>query len=329
MLQQHPKRSQLVAELQEILHLSQRAIYTRLNGKVDFTLTETELLNQYYGLQVEELFSRPQAAPTKQIQTLGEFYSTLLSSWVEQVEQLADKRSAIIHMITNSLPFSLAFRFPDLVKFRLYFMAKHHWLLDKLPRKLDLAAADFSQVPDFCKRISKVYQQFPTTEIWGSNTFVLTIAQLDFLYASGELSHKDFLHLLKELDKLVKLLWKYAESGNKRGKKRSNFLSDEPNFTLYLNEVMVVDEYTLLHWRQQKTMLTFAYHPIFGAVTSPEQQKSIEQYCQLLKKMGTLLSVTNGHYRDTYFKKIRKMIAAKKRKLGNLHTRDNNKNDAA
>lgn len=316
--QQHPKRSQLVAELKEVLNLSQRAIYTRLNEKVDFTLTETQLLIEHYGFKVTELFESSKPPLTRQKQTRREFYNTLMTGWVTQVEELADKKRAVIHMITNSLPFSLAFRFPDLVKFRLYLMAKHHWQATKSPQRLDLADADFAQVSDLCQRISQVYQQFPTIEIWGINTFSLTLHQLDYLYAKEELSLHDFLHLLKEVDKLVKLSWKYAQSGNKKGKKRNGFLLDSPNFTLYLNKIMVVDEYTLLHWRQNNTTLTFMYHPILGTITSFEQQQQLEQYCQLLQKTGALLNADNGDHRDAYFGNVRKMIASKRRKVRRL-----------
>ncbi|MEM1121569.1 MAG: hypothetical protein AAGJ18_14055 [Bacteroidota bacterium] len=313
--QQQPKRSQLVAELKDLLNLSQRAIYTRLNKKVDFTLTESNLLVQHYGLKVQELYDTPQPSSGKLPHTRSEFYNTLLAGWVEQVEQLADKKKAAIHMITNSLPFSLAFRFPDLVKFRLHLMAKRHWQTEKTSHQLDLMNQEFDRVPDFCQRISKVYQQFPTTEIWGRSTFFLTVDQLELLYASGELSHNDLLYLLKEVDKLVKLSWKYAQSGNKKGKKRNDFLSTDPDYTLYLNKTMVVDEYTLLYWQQKNTMLTFMYHPVFGTITSFERQQEVEKYCRLLQQEGTLLSAANGNYRDAYFAGMRKLLASKRRKI--------------
>lgn len=87
-----------------------------------------------------------------------------------------------------------------------------------------------------------------------------------------------------------------------------------PNYHLILNQVAVVDEYTILTWQKADKLQRYIYHPIFGEVQSLIRQKKVEQYCLFLRETGQFISSSNTERRDTYFRGIRNKVRAEKRK---------------
>ena len=308
-----PKHSQLVATLSRLLNLSKRAIYSRLENKTTFTLEEVGLIIQQFDIKPNELFSAESnhsiASQPSPFISLEKFIDKILNNWANQVEQLLSKEQASIFMFTNKLPFSLAFHYPDLIKYRLYCMMRYLWKSpDCFHQTLDLSSEVFKSVPYYCNRINKTYQQLPLTEIWGSSTFHSCLKYVNYLYKIDQLSLEDSQLLLNRANKLLDLAEQFANNGGRQRAAILKLQTPTPNYQLIINDTLVVDEYTLMVWKDGGRSQLSIYHPIHGEIEDAHQKEHLEKYCLLLQETGTQISSVNSIARKTYFKKIKTAI---------------------
>lgn len=219
-------------------------------------------------------------------------------------------------MTTSTLPFSLAIAYPDLVKYRLYYVVRHLEMYKEMQNlAFDPNASLYRHVDKHCKQIHEIYEKLPTTEIWSEITFHSTINKMDFMYRNNQLSSTTFLRLLDQMEELVEQSSQYAKNGNKQLTTRIHVNSHAPSYTLYLNNTSAVEETTLLSWYEQNRYKLFIYHPSFGFTTEPNAKAKIERRCRSLQEMATLISATNAPARNRFFGDVRVAIRKKREKL--------------
>ena len=311
--QVYPKRSHLVTTLSGLLNLSKRAIYSRLESKTTFTIEEVGLIIQKFQIPPDELFTT--GSFSKQFDqsdspiSQKKFIDKILSDWKNQVERLREKDQATIFLFTNSLPFSFALNFPDLIKYRLYCMMRYLWKSpEHLNQSLDLSNQIFDTVPFHCEQINKIYNQLSVTEIWGSSTYYSCLRHIDYLYNNDLLNSNNGKLLLNNLKKLIHLAQQFAKNGRKQRKAIFKLQTKAPNYTLIVNDILLVDEYTIMAWQENGHQQLYINHPLHGEINDVNQKEHIERYCLLLQKTGTQISVANSTTRNAYFKKINTAI---------------------
>lgn len=313
----HPKRSDLINALREVLPLSDSAIYRRLRSASAFTIDELEVIIHHFGLDLQDLFGLDTAPFDLNHSSTPEIYiNRLLKNWTSQVEHLVAQTSPVVFMTTSTLPFSLAMEFTELVKYRLYYMLRH---LKRYPEMRTLAfdprSPLYRQVSAYSDRIHHAYKTLPITEIWSPMTFHSTIKQMSWLHHNQQLTTEHFLLLLNQLEQLAKQCATYAKHSSKETTNRMQLNSLSPDYLLYLNETSTVEEFTMLSWYEQRQPHTYIYHPVYGITSDPQPKWNIESYFLALKESSILISTTNGAVRNAFFRKVKTAIEKKRREL--------------
>lgn len=312
----HPKRAELVAILAKLLHLSSRSVYSRLNGKVAFSLEEVQQLVQYFQLNPAEILLPTTVQPSTPLQKFEDFLKQIMEAWIQEAEQLQYRRNAVVYMLTNSLPFSLALEFADLIKYRLYYTAKYScWSSLSDFQNITLSSEEFEVIDPYCKQLVAIYQQLPTVEIWGPATFHASIKQIDYLYQIGVADIKTNLHLLNQLEKLIHLSESYAKHGSKQKSALAHLQASAPTYTLLRNEIFGVEEYTLFTWRENGQPKLFAYHAIHGTINAAVQKRAIEQCTLLLKETATPVRVLSNDDQASVFRNATTAVLRYKKSL--------------
>ncbi|MEM8524347.1 MAG: hypothetical protein AAGG68_06875 [Bacteroidota bacterium] len=274
-------------------------------------MDEIELLIHHYQLDAYEVFSLPkrQVEENHLPDKLGDFIDQTMQAWVSEVELLPHREKANIFVLTDTLPFALVFHFPDLVKYRLYYMAMYLWQSEeKVLPAFDLSHEVFQNVPTYCKRIAQVYHELPTTEIWGTNTFHACIGQIEYLAEQELISAENVVTLLNALEELIELSKVYAKSGYKQQETPTRLQTIAAEYTIFLNKIFNVNEYTLFSWQEHQQARSFVYDPVLGLIKDATRRKSAERNVLSLKKTGIQVSRINSKERLAFLNKARRAI---------------------
>jgi hypothetical protein len=168
-------------------------------------------------------------------------------------------------------------------------------------------AAIYDAIDQYGSDLHTAYEQLPSTEIWGEQTFHLAMQQMEQLHEQQLMTTDTFLVLLEELQQLANQCERYAKKGLKSAD-TTQINTHRPTYKLYLNKTFNVNEHTLLSWHQHGIELTHVFHPVYGVAVTRPQKESIIHYCYTLLDEGTLISQTNANVRRSFFRKIHTAI---------------------
>ncbi len=303
----YAKKTDQVKALSSILSLSERAIYNRVDGKTEFSLSELEKIFTELNISPQSVFSVDNLEIEKIIKSkdFRGYINFILQSWVSQTEKLNGDRDNEVFIISNSVPFSLVFEYPSIVKFRLYFLLKFVFRTqDIYGLGFDLNASYFEEVNQACEKISESYNKTDSIEVWGPSMIRVVVRQLSHLKRVKLIAKEDLQTVMMDLSQLLDQAQKFAQTGIKE------FDSCEGNrrFDLYINDIYAVDEYTILTYANNGKTKDYIYSPLHGEISEEVNKQAIKEYGTLLEESGTYLSKSNTSYRNVYFKELRQYL---------------------
>lgn len=308
-----PKRSKIVTRLSSLLNISERSVYHRLEGNTPFTIEELDKIMKEFQIAPVTIFGDENEIklftrfPNRQ-----EIIDNMLMGWLSAVNRMKSASSSHIFMISNYLPFSVALDYPDLIKFRLYFILQSYYPEKRFFQdRFELNASCFKNVDRFSTAISRIFYGISSTEIWGPATTIICLKQLDFLLANSAISISDAEKVLQDIKKLVNKINQYAKIGRKERSPDNEMSETSSSYDLYYNDTYHVDEYTVLSSITNQKENTYIFHPIHGVINSPSEMKMINQYSKLLLYTGEKFSGESN-------KKIQKCFDGINRQVSHL-----------
>ena len=311
-LSKYGKRSEAVDALSELLTIGKDAVYRRLRGDTLLSPDELKLLALKYNISLDAfLFDQKDTVFFTYLpfsQKLNDF-SDYLNQILSNLEYISTIPDAKVYYASAEIPIFYYLLFPDLFAFKLYVWGSTIWDFDYLRDKqfsLDLIPPEAFEL---AKKISGLYRDVPSTELWSLNIVDFTLSQIEYHVISG--GFKEETHALKLCDQLLELcnhLQKMATEGAKFNL-QSNAEDVKPGtFELYHNEMVYTNNTVMVISERVKQLFTAFINPNFLISTDTKVCNYSEDWFKRMINKSERLSQQSAKTRAWFFNGLKKRI---------------------
>ncbi|MDU1890681.1 MAG: hypothetical protein E6767_08325 [Dysgonomonas sp.] len=308
-----PFRNLQLKLLKDLFSIGKEAAYRRLRGDVPFSFSEACAISNKLGISLDciahsitgdcnavyKLITLPKELNF--IANLNEYYMNLaynenLLFW----EKMKSKSSTEIICAHNTIPHSLLFTYPSLLRFRAF---KWNYQMHRGNFDPDFSAITISKtmeqkMKDLSKNLNVCSE---ITLIFGRQIFISFIRQIHHFKQLGFLSDNDIEILRNELLSLISAIEHVATLGKSAEDKKA---------WIYLSNLDFETNYT--HLKSED--MEISYMQIFQMHTISSCDKwacmMTKEWVESLKKYSTLISVSGEMERIIFFEEQRKAILA-------------------
>jgi transcriptional regulator with XRE-family HTH domain len=311
-----PQHLSLVDEVAELLNISMDSAYRRIRGENALRFDEIQLLANHYAVSLDQFLK----LQSKAITFLGNFinrekfdFGNYLKGIVEQLEQISSAEQKEIFYFNKDIPIFHHFMFPELAAFKCYFWCRYN-LNHTLYNNNQFLINDFVDIFNKTgKKISELYLQIPSTEIWNLDCINTTIMQIDY-YRECKVfkSSEDIVTVYNCLEKLVDHIEQQVEVGYKFPFKQPD-KNDGIKYKFFINEFVLGDNTVIIHLDGQKVAVIT--HSVLNYIetTDPKFVDYISETFQIILKKSTLISEIGEKNRQLFFETMRQKIYDKKK----------------
>lgn len=288
------KETSLIDEIALVLDISYDASHRRVSQKSKFSIEETVLLCNHYGISMDAIFGKKTNVvfnKTKEVQSLDD----LILYFKDSVEHLKEfkKSNATMYYSAKDIPLFYTIGGTLLSKFKLYV-----WL-NLLIGKENIAAFEHfhltQQLQEHTSELQTIYNELSIHEIWNDTTINSTIQQIFYFFESGLLTLENALFLYEDVKNILKQL---EEKCSK----------NEPNYHLYFNELLILNNNVLIS-NSEKSKLFIPYTMLGYFITNDkETTKNASNYFIHQLKNSKSLNLSGTRDRKLFFNKAHQKV---------------------
>ena len=285
-----PSNTTLVAEISEVLNLSQDSAYRRLRGSTQLTISEVSTLCKHYKISFDVFDDVDIGNVTFSYLNL-EYglpnFEKYMQVMIKDLSIISKAKKNRITYACEDIPIFYNYKYPNLGAFKIYY-----WNEAILNRQ-NLGGPKFNleSVPSALSKLSQqifdLYINIPSTEIWTETTYLSVLKQIEFFWESGKFeSDKEVIVVLDELSQLLKDIQLQAEVGRKL-----NFSSVESgqksDYELFISDIEIGNNCVLVDLGSTKSV--YLGHLSFNTISTMNKQ-----YCDLTESwLNTIIKKSN------------------------------------
>lgn len=293
-----PANTSLIDAIAQTLDISYDAAHRRSSLKSKLSLSESVALAKQYKLSIDRLFTVTQkdwvsVEKTKAIHNEQELCDYFEASYQNLAPLLGQKDCRLIYS-AKDIPIFYDLKSEEMMRFKLYVWLK---LLD--PNFHSISLRDFTPRIDtlqIAKRLGKLYDDLPITEIWDLTTINGTLKQIHFYFKAGHLTEQEVLTLTTTLKTTITTI--------------SQRIITDPNYRLYYNELLLMNNniYAALH-NEQSLYIPFTLLSYYRT-SDRETCNHAKAYLDKQLQHSKLLNTAGEKERNTFFNKLHTKIDA-------------------
>jgi len=310
----HPSLVDLVADA---LNISHDSVYRRIRGEKLLEFDEIQKLCLRFNFSFDQFISIEShtfifwgTLPSEQ----GFIFRNWLEDMYKHFEFIAGFKDKHFYWFVRDFPVFIHFQIPELASFKFFFWARSI-LQDARFESVKFSTQDISD-PNvaFAKKISRLYNSIPTTEIWNVENISATLRQIEY-YKELKLfkSKEDCLVLYEKLEQLVNHVEQEAEIGKKFmfGEEHDK---NSATYNLYENDLILGDGTSIAKIGDGK--ISWLLHGFINAIRTidPKFNEYTFQVMKNLIRKSNQISVFDGFQRKRFFDSIRAKINFSKEK---------------
>ena len=308
---QLPSHLALVDAIAEQLNLSNDSAYRRLRGEKHLTFDEIQILAAHYKISLDSFLHLENNSLTfwgKNIDRYTFDFENYLRGIVEQLEYFIPAKEKTMYYLNKDVPIFHHFMFPELAAFKCYFWSRYD--LD-YPRfnKEQFLIEDFIDIfNNTGKKISDLYLQIPSVEIWNLDCINTTIRQIDY-YRETHIfkSQQDIETVYNCLEKLVDYIELMVERGYKfsYGKPEQ---AEKIRYAVYINEFILGDNTIIVEMDGKR--IVFINHNVINYMMTNNQEFINYTFdtLKILLRKSRLISEISERDRELFFNTLRERI---------------------
>ena len=308
---QLPSHLALVDAIAEQLNLSNDSAYRRLRGEKHLTFDEIQILAAHYKISLDSFLHLENNSLTfwgKNIDRYTFDFENYLRGIVEQLEYFIPAKEKTMYYLNKDVPIFHHFMFPELAAFKCYFWSRYD--LD-YPRfnKEQFLIEDFIDIfNNTGKKISDLYLQIPSVEIWNLDCINTTIRQIDY-YRETHIfkSQQDIETVYNCLEKLVDYIELMVERGYKfsYGKPEQ---AKKIKYAVYINEFILGDNTIIVEMDGKR--IVFINHNVINYMMTNNQEFINYTFdtLKILLRKSRLISEISERDRELFFNTLRERI---------------------
>lgn len=306
-----PSHLSLVDAIAENLHLSTDSAYRRLRGEKLLTLDEIATLARIYQMSLDSFLQLDTEAVVfwgKHISRQTFDFEKYLTGIAEQLSFFLTFRQRHMYYSNKDIPIFHLFTFPELATFKCYFWSRYNLDYSRYNKEKFLIE-DFREIFNTTgRKISELYLQIASTEIWNLDCINTTIRQIEY-YRDTRIfkSEKDVEIVYDCLEKLVQYIEQLVEYGHKVPFGKTPGASDV-KYEVYINDFLLGDN-TVLAELDGKQVAFLNHNVINYLMTTNEEfvKYTFESFKVLMKK-SRLISEISERDRQEFFNTLRERI---------------------
>jgi hypothetical protein len=308
-----PSHISLVDEIADLLNISYDSAYRRIRGEKSLEFDEICKLCLKFNVSFDQLislkgntYSFNGVLPTE----AGYKFSTWLESMLRFFEFINGYQKKHFYWFVRDFPVFILFQVPELLAFKFFFWSKS--ILGDIKfenKKFSIESIDADD-KDFevGRKISRLYNNMPTSEIWNVENISATLRQLEYYKQLRVFqSSKDHEILYDKFEQLINQVEKQAELGKK-------FIFGEEagpgsiDYCLYKNDLVLGDGISITEVGNLK--ITWMIHGFINIITTMDARfnhYTYEAMKNLIRK-STQISVIGELERKRFFDSLRERI---------------------
>lgn len=313
-----PQHLSTAEELAKILEITPDSAYRRLRGEKTISLDELYKLCTHYRISLDQLMNIQTEAflfQGKIINSTNFRFHEYLTNTVNNMAYVNTFKQKEFYTLCKDIHLFHHFHVKEFAAFKFYFFIKTIFHFpDFKSKKFSFKEYD-DNLFELGKKISELYNQIDSVELWNIETINASIRQIEF-YRAGQVfeSDADILIIYEALEKVLSHLEKQAELGYK-------FNYDDPEkkrlgaFRMYFNEVLLLDNSTLGILDGNK--ITYLVHTVLNFMITRDMRfcDNLYEHIQNQMRKSTLISSESEKERIRFFKVLHDRIAARKQSL--------------
>ncbi len=313
---QLPSHFALVDAIAEQLNLSNDSAYRRIRGEKHLTFDEIQILAAYFKISLDSFLHLQNDALIfwgKNINREQFDFENYLQGIVNQLAFFIPAKEKQMYSLNKDIPIFHHFMFPELAAFKCYFWSRYDLDYPKF-NKGQFLIDDFIDIFNKTgRKISDLYLQIPSVEIWNMDCINTTIRQIDY-YRETRIfkSQEDIKTVYNCLEKLVNHIELQVECGYKFPYQKPQ-QENKVKYGFYINDFFLGDNTTLVEIDGQR--LVFISHNVINYMMTKNTEfidYTFETLRILLKK-STLISETSEKDRQLFFERLRERIDEKRK----------------
>ena len=307
-----------VDEIAELLNVSTDSAYRRIRAEKTIDFNELKILCRHFEVSLDKFFLLNNDAllfSGKYINREYFDFENHLKGMVEQLQYFNTYNEKELFYLNKDVPIFHHFMFPELACFKCYFWCRYNLNYPQFNKGKFLIDNFIEMFNIWGKRISDLYIQIPSTEVWNLDCINTTIRQIDY-YRDSKIfaSHDDIVTVYDCLYKLVD----HIESQVEYGVKFQYNTSPENStvrYRVFINEFILGDNTVIIKLDNDK--IVSLNHNVINYVMT-RNEKFVDytyQTLQTILKKSTLISEIGEKDRQLFFDTLRERIHEKRKLL--------------
>ncbi len=313
-----PSHLSFVDEIAEQLDISNDSAYRRIRGEKPISLDEIAKLCSAYKISLDQflhLTSDSFLFSGKLANSDGNFYDEWLRDVLTHYSYVNSFENKHLYFLTKDMPFISFFQIPELAAFKSFMWMRTFLHYDNLRGKKFSLQNRYPEYEEIGRKIIRVANNIPTTEIWNHECINATIRQIEFYQEANVFeSENDILILYNKLEELVNHFEKQAEAGKQFeiGEKPRHNSGD---YFMYLNELFIGDNTILAEVNNMR--MSFLNHSVLHIVGTRDERFSNYVYDNVMNMISksSLISKVGEKSRYRFFNSLRENIWKRKAAL--------------
>lgn len=178
-----PTHLSLVDAIAEHLNLSNDSAYRRIRGEKHLTFDEIQILASHFKISLDSFLHLQNDSLIfwgKNIDRHTFDFENYLQGIVRQLEYFIPSKEKQMLYLNKDIPIFHHFMFPELAAFKCYFWSRYDLDYPKYNKNQFLIDDYIDIFNKTGKRISELYLQIPSVEIWNLDCINTTIRQIEY-----------------------------------------------------------------------------------------------------------------------------------------------------
>ena len=316
-----PPHLSMADELADLLEISPDSAYRRIRGEKPITLEEVEKVCVHYNISMDQ-FLHLKSNSFLFTGILQEEKERSFDDWLDHLlkqlmfmNSLPTKR---LYWLLKDIPPISHFQIPELARFKFFLWTKsilHYPSMRGV--KFDLNDSRYDSYEGKSKKVVKLFNNIPITEIWNVESINSSLRQIKFHYEAGSFrSKQDALLIIDKMYDLINHYEQQAETGLRFlfGTKAAN---SKTEYSMFVNELILGDNTTL--FETENLRVTFLNHSVLYFVSTRDRKFNELMFDNLqnLMQKSTMISKVGEKERATFFNRLRAEIDSKKHEILN------------
>jgi hypothetical protein len=295
--------------LEELLGLSKSAVYKRIRGVKELSISEITKICEHFSLSLDQ-FMMPKYAHigfgSDALRKKPNSYLDFVKNVRNHLDLLRGKPEVAFTFIAADMPLFHYFHFPILAQFKLFVWNNTVW---KFGNENHFNPYNFEQDPELLRNIKEIlelYYQYDGTEVWTERIFDASIQQIKYYLSTSSFSNVSHaLEVFNALKKLRILLERIAEKGMKMlYNKHARLVDSGGHNTIFFNNLHTFNN--SIQIRSAHFMITYLSMdtPNFLRCADPAFNRYTSEWVDVIKSKSVLISREGELDRKRYFKSI-------------------------